>query len=271
MAAKTKSALIHWVEFTLALTEKEIKARYKYAWLGFLWIFLNPLFQMLVIGFVFQFFVPSRVDNYFSYLFAGLLPWNSFSQSILRNTSIIVNERELICKAKFPRESIVLSVVLSNLFHLVIATIVFFIWLIIFKLFFQSQNLVEIVNYSIQVIALLPPMFFFLTIFTSGLSLFLAALNVKFRDINFMVQALVPLWFYATPIVYSLSLMPESIRVLFYLNPMTFLIESFHYVLLGIPPFNPAAGFISIIFAIIFSYIGLRFFLKESNYFDDWI
>ena len=89
-----------WLDFLLAMAEKEIKARYKHAVLGFLWIVLNPLLQMLVIGFIFQFFVPVKVENYFLFLFSGLLPWNFFSMSLSKATPSIVYERSLIQKAK---------------------------------------------------------------------------------------------------------------------------------------------------------------------------
>ena len=109
-----------WLEFLWAMTKKEIKARYKVATLGFLWIILNPILQMTAIGFIFQFFVPIRVNNYFLFLFSGLLLWNFFSYSVSKNVSKIVNERMLIKKAKFPRQSIIISIVLSNLFHTII-------------------------------------------------------------------------------------------------------------------------------------------------------
>jgi len=86
----------HWLDFLIAMTEKEIKARYKHAVLGFLWVIINPLLQMLIIGFVFQFFIPVKVDNYFLFLFAGLLPWNFFSMSLSKTTPSIVYERSLI-------------------------------------------------------------------------------------------------------------------------------------------------------------------------------
>ena len=74
----------YWLDFLWVMTQKEIKARYKHATLGFLWIVINPLSQMAVMGFVFQFFVPVHVDNYFLFLFAGLLPWNFFAQSLTK-------------------------------------------------------------------------------------------------------------------------------------------------------------------------------------------
>ena len=115
----------HWFDFVWVMTLKEIKARYKRVVLGFLWAILNPIFQMLIIGFIFQFFIPVKIDNYFYFLFAGLLPWNFFSHTFSKCTPLMLNERSLIQKAKFPREALVLSIVFSNLFHFLISLFLF--------------------------------------------------------------------------------------------------------------------------------------------------
>src|SRR5258708_5005633 len=185
-------------ELLLAMTEREIKARYKFAVLGFLWIFLNPLLQMLVIGVIFSFVLKVPIPNYFAFLFTGLLVWNFFSLTWLKTTSSIVYELGLIEKAKFPREVIVLSIVLSNLFHTMIAFLLFagvlavmgqLMW---WRFVFVALSLV------------------WLAVLTSGLSLLTAALNVRYRDIDFAVQAINSILFYVTPILYRLSLVASG-------------------------------------------------------------
>lgn len=260
----------HWLDFLLAMTEKEIKARYKHAVLGFLWVILNPLLQMLVIGFVFQFFVPVQVDNYFLFLFAGLLPWNFFAMSVTRNTSMIVQERALIKKAKFPREIVILSVVLSYLFHLLVSISLLIIVLVGDKLFLESYSLLDLMNYGLRM-TLVVPLMIWLTLLTSGLSLLFSALNVKYRDVNFMVQAIMPLWFYGTPVVYTLNLLPDLLHPLFYLNPMTAVIEAFHWVLLSMKPVSLELGGISLVVSVVLMVVGWQVFQKESQWFDDWV
>lgn len=257
--------LNYWSDFLLAMTEKEIKARYKHASLGFLWVLLNPLLQMLVIGFVFQFFVPVQTDNYFLFLFSGLLPWNFFSMSITKTTPMFVYERSLIQKAKFPKESIIISIVLSNFFHLIISLVLF----LPIALLFGMGNLF---NWLVLLPALL-----WLLLLTSGMSLLFSSLNVKYRDVNFVVQAIMPLWFYATPVVYSLALIPESIKKLFYLNPMTGLIALFRFGSLGYLDQAINGGelvsalVIGVIASALFFFLGVRIFRKESSTFDDWM
>ncbi len=248
-----------WWEFLWAMTEKEIKARYKVATLGFLWIILNPLLQMFAIGFIFQFFIPVRVNNYFLFLFSGLLLWNFFSYSVLKNVSMIVNERMLIKKAKFPRESIIISIVLSNLFH----TLIFFPIFMLIVFFFGELNFCWFF--------LSPFLLFFLTILTIGFSLFFSALDVRFRDVSFAVSAIMPLWYYATPIVYSLNLLPKNIANYFYLNPMTAIVEIFRFLVLGIPIYSWKLAITSLIFTILILFLGIFIFKKEEPYFDDWL
>lgn len=247
------------VEFVWAMTEKEIKARYKMAILGFLWIFLNPLLQMLVMGFIFQFFIPIKTTNYFEFLFPGLLAWNFFSYTVIKNTPMYINERALIQKAKFPREAIVISIVLSNLFHFFIALVMFVLWeaFIINELHWWRW-------WSI------PGIMVWLSVLTTGLSLILSSLDVKWRDVNFGVQAIMPLWFYATPVVYSLDLLPSWLSRWLYLNPMTAIMEMLRWATLGLPINWPSVGWSFLVTLVIFG-TGVYVFKKESPYFDDWV
>jgi lipopolysaccharide transport system permease protein len=256
---KLKPAQKKWFEFIWAMTEKEIKARYKMAIFGFLWIFLNPLLQMMVLGFIFQFFVPIKTTNYFEFLFPGLLAWNFFSYTVIKSTPMYINERALIQKAKFPREAIVLSVVLSNLFHFLIALAIFvlFEWLINSKIHWWRW-------------CLLPGIVAWLTVLTSGLSLLFSSLNVKWRDVNFGVQAIMPLWFYATPIVYSLDLLPEWLSKWLYLNPMTAIVDVLRWTIMGTGVGILELG-LSLGMTVVIFVSGWLVFKKESPFFDDWV
>ncbi|MDA1079660.1 MAG: ABC transporter permease [bacterium] len=256
---KLSDKQLFWLEFVWAMTIKEIKARYKHAILGFLWIILNPLLQMLVIGFVFQFFLPVHVDNYFLFLFSGLLPWIFFSFTLSKCTPAIVYERSLIKKARFPREAIILSIVFSNVFHLLVSLALFFVVL----LFVGKVSLLQL--------ALLPIAVVWITLLASGFSLLATALNARFRDVNFFVQAVVPLWFYATPIVYTLDLIPQNLHALFYLNPMTAVIEAFRFALLGMPVTQASLWLVSVAASLLLCVLGWVVFQRESRYFDDWV
>lgn len=264
------SAQHRWVEFIWAFTLKEIKVRYKKAILGFLWIIINPLLQMIMIGTIFQFFVPVKVENYFLFLFTGLLPWNFFSYSITKNTPMIVNERGLIKKSKFPREAIILSVIFSNLFHMLIAWVMLLVVLVADKVITDHFTFIELGQYMLRLLWTLP-LIGWLIMLTVGFSLLFSALNVKYRDINFVVQAIMPLWFYATPVVYTLHILPDQMSTLLYLNPMTGLTELFHATLLNQALYNPTLVIVDFLLSIICFIVGCWIFIKEAPYFDDWV
>src|SRR5258706_14767777 len=122
-----KRDIHHFWELLWGLTEKELRARYKYTVFGFLWLVANPILQMLVIGFVFTFFMKEPVIHYYYFLFIGLLVWNFFSLSLTKATPSIVFERALIKKAAFPRVVIPLSIILSNLIHFLFALVFYMI------------------------------------------------------------------------------------------------------------------------------------------------
>lgn len=257
----------YWIEFLRAMTAKHIKVRYKYAWLGFLWAIVNPLMQIIVMGTVVKFFIIVSIENYFLFLFAGLLPWNFFSLTLMTCTSLISDERYLIEKASFPREIVVLSVVLANFIHLLVSVGVLLTTLIVLNM--ASGKMVLSASEFFHLLLLIP-ILFILLLFVSGLSLLASALSVRYKDINFLTQAIMPLWFYATPILYSLQKVPANFFPLFLLNPLTFMVSGFRFAVLqtSIPMPVLLSGVAA---SILIFFVGWRVFQQESRYFDDWI
>ncbi len=249
----------YWVDFLLAMTEKEIKARYKSAVLGFLWVILNPLFQMMVIGIVFQFIMNQSIEHYFLYLFSGLLGWNFFSSTITKTAPMIVYERGIIQKASFPRDTIILSHVLANLFH----TIIGYALLLVVSLFVVHISPVKVCIFVLTLI--------FLTLFTAGLSLLFSALTVKYRDVAFFVNALIPLVFYCTPIIYSSTSLPEYLRTVLYINPLAVFTQVAQSTFAGSVSVELPGYMYFIVCTITIFLGGLKVFIKESYFFDDWI
>lgn len=249
---------IKWWDLLMAMTEKEIKVRYKHAALGFLWMFLQPVLQMAVMGSVFRFFVPVKVDNYFLFLLAGMLPWNFFSYTLLKCIPAYVYERGLIQKSQFPREVVALSIVFSNLFNLIISLLL----LLPVVVFFVGMK-ISILSIFLGLIELV--------CFTTACSLLFSALNVYYRDIGFVMGLVVPLWFYVTPVMYTLNLLPGKIANIFYLNPMTFVSELFQNGLLGIGFFSFTRGLVSALFSVIFTIVAFLLFRRTSKNFDDWL
>jgi lipopolysaccharide transport system permease protein len=248
-----------FIELLLAMTEKELRARYKHTVFGFFWLVANPVLQMLVIGFVFTFFMREPIKNYYFYLFTGLLIWNFFSLSLTKATPSIVFERALIKKAAFPRSVIPLSIILSNLIHLILAQVLFLSPV----LFLHTLSVVSLLA--------VPVAYVLLVLFTVGFSLLGCALNVRFRDINFFVQAILIIWFYATPIMYSFFIIPHRFIWLWRLNPMTSILQLFQYGFIASPAPGPAMLTINITLILTTFFIGVWVFRRESRNFDDWV
>jgi ABC-type polysaccharide/polyol phosphate export permease len=248
-----------YLELLWGMTEKELRARYKYTIFGFFWILINPVIQMLIIGFVFRFFMKESIENYYYFLFIGLLAWNFFSLALSKATPSIVYERSLIKKAKFSRSIIPLAIVLSDFIHMLAA-----IALLAIPVLFLGT----IAPFGLVYILIA---FFMLIMFTSGICLLSSALNVRFRDINFFVQAFLMFWFYATPIIYPLSIIPYRYYWLWRFNPMTSILQLLQHGFLNMS--LPGTAMITINFTIIITIFvaGIIVFRKESKNFDDWV
>jgi lipopolysaccharide transport system permease protein len=247
------------LELLVAMTEKELQARYKHTLFGFLWLVVNPILQMLIIGFVFTFFMKEPIEHYHYFLFTGLLVWNFFSLSLNKATPSIIFERSLIKKAAFPRAVIPISIVLSSFVHFILAFLLFLIPILIL-----GTLTLEKVPYLIGATG-------FMLMFTIGISLLTSALNVRYRDVTFFVQALLLLWFYASPIIYSLSQVPPHLLWLWRLNPMTSVLQLFQAALLGAPAPGPAMLASNILIVIVITTLGILVFKDESKTFDDWV
>lgn len=259
-----------WQSLLFELTKKEISVRYKKTFFGFLWMFLNPLSQMLILGFVFQNFtnLTVKTQNYFIFLFIGLLIWNFFSNTVQTTTPIYVNERSLLKKGKFPREIILLSVIFANLFHFVVSLLV----LIIFLTFYYISNQhFELLFSMIKQVPYTIFSTFLLGLFITGICLILSALNVKYRDINFFSSAILPLLFYGSPIIWALHSVPQKIQGILYLNPLVSVIEINRMVLLNESITYKPGVYLGILISLLVLVIGSKVFKTESPFFDDWL
>lgn len=255
-----KKALEHYFDLLWVMTRKEVEARYKRTVFGFLWMVINPLLQMVVVGTIFSQFVKEPINNYFHFLFVGLLVWNFFSISLTKATPSIVNERALIKKARFYRSVIPLAIVFANAFHFLVGLVIF---LPVVHFFARELSWGGLAGVGIGLAQLV--------LLTVGITLFTSAVNVRFRDVTFFVQAMLVLWFYATPIVYPLEFISRASRGWWLLNPLTGIIEKIQFSLLGFPKPEPLFGIASLALTMMVLSVGLAVFFKESTDFDDWV
>lgn len=246
-----------YIDLLVGLIGKEFKVSYKRAVFGFFWVILNPILQMVIIGIIFSFFI--KIPNYLLFIITGLLAWTFFSQSLSKATPSIVIERSILQKTRFPIETIPISVILSNFLNLLVSSALYLVLLVFFnKLLFP------------QILLLLPALVWLL-IFTIGASLLTASLNVRYRDINFFVQAVLILWFYATPVLYNLSLIPQSLHILFSLNPLTSIFELIHFAVLGQGKINGTIMLVNLVLSLAVLFMGVVVYKKLNKYFVDWL
>jgi ABC-2 type transport system permease protein len=202
------------------LVSRDLKVKYKGSTLGFLWSLLNPLLMLVVYTVAFKYVIKLRVPNFTIFLFSALLPWNFLSSTLSMGVTAISENSNLVKKVYFPREILPLSVVLVNLFHFFLT----FTVLIPALLFFNVQP--GFAFFFLVVIV------FFQSLFVLGLTFIAAAMNVYYRDVKHFLEVLLQLWFWVTPIIWSISLIPEKFRDYAYLNPFTPFVIAYRDIIL---------------------------------------
>lgn len=213
-------------EMLYFLVWREIKVRYKQTALGVAWAVIQPFFMMVIFSLLFGRFVnvPSEGVPYPLFNYAALLPWMLFSEGVMRSANSIVADGGLIRKVYFPRLIMPLSGVISPLVDFVITFLVFL-------------GIVFYFRFPITIRILWLPVFILFSLITSlAVGLWLSAINVKYRDVRYIIPFLLQCWFFVSPIVYSSVNLPRSWHFIYSLNPMVGVIEGFRWVLLGATP-----------------------------------
>ncbi|MBB6698277.1 ABC transporter permease [Clostridium algidicarnis] len=251
--------IMKYKELLFNLTRKELKLKYKNSVLGFFWSFLNPVVMLLVYTFAFKYVLRIQTENFAVFLLAGLLPWTFFQMSVQGSTFSLISNSALIKKVYFPREIIPLSLVFSNFVNFLMTFVVLFISMFIFK-----------VKISIALITLPLVLLIFLMI-TIGLCLLLSSINVVYRDVSHFVEVLFMAWFYLTPIVYSFDLVPDKLKIITMLNPMTLVVETLRDCMIRgeMPRISYLLGMTA--FAIIFMLVGHKVFSNIEKIFAEII
>ena len=220
--------LIRYRNLIESLVIRDLKVRYKNSVLGFAWSLLNPLLMMGVFTFIFTVVFPSSEGRGFPiFLLSGLLPWQCFSNSISNSTRSIVDNAHLIKKVYFPREVLPVASILSYLVNFFLALVVLFALFPLFR--------VRVTPW----VLLLPVIILIQLLFTLGLAFILATMNVFYRDVQHIMETLMLVWFFLTPVFYSLESMRPvfvglriDLRDLIYiLNPMASLVKAYRAVL----------------------------------------
>ncbi|MBV8707544.1 MAG: ABC transporter permease [Acidobacteriaceae bacterium] len=246
---------IRYRELIWALALKELKIRYKRSVLGFLWALLNPLLLMIVTTLVFSTLLKMSVSHYAIFVLSMILPWTFFAQSLSYATESVVGNGELIKKVRVAKIVFPLAAVASNMINLLLSLIPLLL-------------IVLVMGHPLHVTWLyLPVPLLALTIFTIGATFFFAAANVYYRDVAHILQVILQIWFYITPILYDVNLFPAHYRWIFKLNPLGFVMNGFRLsVYWGMLP-SAQSILASFVCAFLALFIGLAVFRRYQDQF----
>jgi lipopolysaccharide transport system permease protein len=232
-----------------ALTLRELQVRYKQSVLGIAWAILQPLALMLMFTLIFSTLlkVPSDGIPYPVFVYSALLPWTFFSGALSRAIPSLEENAALIRKIYFPRELFPISSVLAALVDFLIAAVFFLAMMFYFHIPFTLNMFFVIPILLIQIV------------FTLAIAFFASALNTYYRDVKHALPLLIMLWMYASPIIYSLSQVPERFQTYYLLNPMAGIMDSYRTVLVKELPPSPhylgiAAGGSILLFILSYLY-----------------
>jgi lipopolysaccharide transport system permease protein len=241
------------------LVWRNVKVRYKQTAIGAAWAIIQPLMTMIIFTLVFAKFanVPSDGLPYPIFSYAALLPWTYFATSLNQSILSVVNNSNLITKVYFPRLFLPTSAILSGLIDFGIS----FIFFLLMMIWYGTTP-----GWSVVFL----PGFVLLTVLTAlSVSLWLSAINVRYRDVGQAIPFLIQIWMFASPVAYPVSVVPEKWRLLYSLNPMTGVIDGFRWALLGteMPDILPLVVSVAVVLALLFS--GIVFFKRLEDTFAD--
>jgi lipopolysaccharide transport system permease protein len=210
-------------DLILSWTGRIIRIRYQQSILGWLWAIIQPVASVLIFSIIFTRFVPVNTGGtpYVIFSYVTMVPWTFFSSALSDMTDSLVINMSLVTKIYFPRETLPISAMLARLFDFGIAAVIQVFLMIYFRVQIYPLGLLYLPFILMIQIAL-----------ALGLGLATAALNIFIRDIQPLVRLGIQLWFYACPIIYPISLVPQNLRPYYFLNPMAGLLQAYRDILI---------------------------------------
>lgn len=218
-AIEMQPSIFQYRDLLKNLVIKDLKVKYRNSILGFLWSLLNPLMTIIVYSVALKYILRVQIENFPLFLIVGILPWNLFSGTAIASTEAIISNANLIKKIAFPREILPIATVLFHLAQFLLALLVFFPALI----FLGAPWTPAVIAY--------PMVLLLQVVFTFGVALLLSTATVFYRDVKYLTEVALMILFWMTPVIYHLSMVPERVRWLFELNPMTAYITAYHDML----------------------------------------
>lgn len=212
---KSRELLFTW-------SMREFKVRYSQSIMGAAWAIMQPLALMIIFSLVFSLFLEVPTDGipYPIFAYTALLPWTFFSSALTFAIPSLVNNMNLVSKIHFPREILPLAAIMVAFVDFVIASSIF----VMMMIFYQIP-----LNWTLLYI---PLVLLIQIVLTFGVCLLASAFMVFFRDVRFLIPLVLQIWLYLSPVIYSTNMVPESLRALYFLNPMAAIIDTYRRIIL---------------------------------------
>lgn len=212
--------LYDYRQMIFSLVKKDLRARYQGSALGFLWTFINPLFQLIIYTIVFSTFMRMGIDKFYMFLFVALVPWIFFNSCLQQGAMAIIDNKEMVKKIYFPRMVLPMSYVMSCFVNMLLSFVVIFAVIIVtgFGINFKALLFLPLIMLIEFLLAL-------------GFTLITSASTVYIRDLQHILAIVGMGWMYLTPVVYPASMVPDKYRPLFNLNPMAPIVTAYRDIL----------------------------------------
>ena len=254
-----------WIyrELVYFMVWREVKVRYKQTMLGAAWAIIQPVMNMIVFSVLFGGIAKLPTDGNIPYpifTYTALLPWGLFVSALNQASRSLTANQNMVTKIYFPRLVLPLASILSGLVDFVIAFVILIGMMIYYR-----------VTPSINIIWALPAFLLLAIITALGVALWLSAINVQYRDVNYALPFLTQFWFFITPVAYSSNLISENWQLVYSLNPMAGVVNGFRWALLGVGNGPDAGLWISTGIALILLISGLFYFRNMEKTFADTI
>ena len=203
-----------------SLVKRDLKSRYQGSFLGFLWMFLNPLMQLAVYTLVFSTIMRSGIEDFYMFLFVALIPWLFFSTCLSAGTTVVFAQQDMVKKIYFPREILPIAFTVSQFVNMLLSFIVIFAAAVLRGAWIEPSAWL-----CLPCVMLIE---FFLAL---GITFFTAALAVYFRDLEHILAIVSMALMYLTPVIYPMEMVPKQYQSVIYMNPMSSVIIAYREIL----------------------------------------
>lgn len=240
------------------LIRRDFNVRYKQTGLGILWAIINPGVNILLYLFVFGILVkiptPEYNAPYAAVLISGILFWNLFSSSMIASSDALINNMHLLTKVYFPRLSLCIASVFVALIDFLIAFVVFIPLAVMYHVEFSFFNLLFLIPCTLITLML-----------GCGVGCAMAILKLKYRDIRHVLPLLTQVLFFASPVVYTLSIVPDEYKIYFSFNPITGIVSLSRWAILGGATVDMQTLIYSLVSGLIVMFLGLLYFIRNDR------